>query len=68
MECTQCKDLNQALEAAQSKYIAARFSAFYRVSTDIAANRQVDMERAKTDRDEHCSVCPSVVSAYRAAA
>jgi len=33
-------------------------AAFYRVSTELAAKKQVDMERAKTDLQEHRSICP----------
>ncbi|HVZ61762.1 MAG TPA: hypothetical protein VG892_13330 [Terriglobales bacterium] len=57
MPCTQCKALDQAFELARDKYATARYGAFYRVSPHIAARRQVDMERAKSDRDEHRVVC-----------
>ena len=38
--------------------IACR-SAFYRVCAEVAAKREVDMERAKTALEEHRAVCPS---------
>ena len=38
----------------------------YRVCTDIAAKREVDMERARTDLQEHRLVCPSALSAAAA--
>jgi hypothetical protein len=35
----------------------ARSAAFYRISTEFAAKRQVDMERAKNDMEEHLLIC-----------
>jgi hypothetical protein len=37
-------------------------AAFYRVSTEPAGKKQVDMERAKTDLKEHQSICPFTVN------
>ena len=59
MGCSICKDLERALESRHSKYIEARSSAYYRVSTELAANKNVDMERAKSDLEEHRLVCVS---------
>ena len=59
MSCSECKDLARVLEQRQAKYLDARHAAFYRVSTEIAAKRQVDMERARSDLQEHRLVCPS---------
>jgi hypothetical protein len=58
MSCEICKDLDRALERAQASYMAARSAAYYRVSTDFAAKKEVDMERVKTDVQEHRLVCP----------
>jgi hypothetical protein len=55
MECPICKDLERAFEARRSKYIAA--AAYYRVSTELAAYKNVEMERAKSDFKEHQLVC-----------
>jgi hypothetical protein len=57
MDCLICKDLERALESRRGKYIEARSTAYYRVSTELAAKENVDMERAKSDWDEHRSVC-----------
>jgi len=57
MNCLQCADLCRALESAQIKYVAARSAEFYRVSTEIAAKKQVDMERARIDLQEHQATC-----------
>ena len=53
------KDLERAFESRRSKYIEARSAAYYRVSTELAAKEIVDMERAKSDWDEHRPVCVS---------
>jgi hypothetical protein len=58
MDCMDCKNLQTVLESAQAGYADACSSPFYRVSTDQAAKMQVDMERAKSDLEEHWLVCP----------
>ena len=57
MDCSTCKDLERAFESGRTKYIEARSAAYYRVSTESAAKQLVDMERAKSDLDEHQLVC-----------
>lgn len=66
VDCLVCKDLDRALKLTLANYLAARSAAFYRVCTDIAAKREVDMERARTDLQEHRLVCPSALSAAAA--
>jgi hypothetical protein len=61
MECPICRDLKQAYQAGLSEYIEARSSASYRVSTMLAAFKNVDMERAKSDLEEHRLVCVSAI-------
>jgi hypothetical protein len=53
MDCLRCVDLEQAFEFKLSKYIEARSAAYYRVSTELAAKKNVDMERARNDLEEH---------------
>ena len=65
MECLVCKDLERAFESRRGKYIEARFSVFYRVSTELAAHKNVDMERAKSDLEEHRLVCVSAAGVRR---
>jgi len=55
--CLVCKDLERALESRLSGYMQACSAAYYRVSTELAANKNVDMERAKSDLEEHRLVC-----------
>jgi hypothetical protein len=61
MDCLTCRNLYQIVDRARAEYAEARSAAFYTVSTEIAAKRQVDMERAKTDLREHRSVCSSAL-------
>jgi hypothetical protein len=58
MDCLRCKHLEQAFESRRSKYSEARFAAFYQVSTELAAQKKVDMERARNDLEEHQLICP----------
>jgi len=61
MDCLVCKNLKRAYEVGLSEYIEARSSASYGVSTDLAAFKNVEMERAKDELEEHRLVCVSVV-------
>ncbi len=66
MDCPMCKDLERAYESRHRNYIAARFAAYYRVSTELAAYKNVEMERAKSDLEEHQSVCVFAASGLAA--
>ena len=57
MGCLICASLEQAYLAQLSEYIEARSSACYRVSTKLAAQINVEMERARYELEEHQSVC-----------
>ena len=59
MDCLECKKLEEAFESRLSKYIEARSAAYYRVSTEVAAKKSVDMERARNDLEEHQLICAS---------
>ena len=59
MACLICKDLARVLKSANTDYRAACAAPFYFVSTQLAASKQVDMERAKTALNEHQSFCES---------
>lgn len=60
MDCLTCTNLEQALEFRLSKYREARSALFYQVSTELAAKKKVDMERARNDMEEHQLTCPSL--------
>jgi hypothetical protein len=62
MDCQTCRDLARAFEAGHSEYIEARSSACYQVSKRFAAKKNVDMERARYELEEHQLVCVSAVT------
>jgi hypothetical protein len=66
VDCLDCKDLDRALKLTLASYLTARAAPFYRICTDIAAKKEVDMERAKTDLQEHRLVCPFAIRAEAA--
>jgi hypothetical protein len=57
MKCLVCSNLEQAYLARLGEYIDARSSAGYRVSTRLAAEINVEMERARYELEEHQAVC-----------
>ena len=57
MDCLECKNLEEAFDSSLSQYIEARSAAYYRVSTELAAKKNVDMERARNDLEEHRLIC-----------
>jgi len=59
MDCSKCVNLEQALEFRLGKYSEARSAPFYQVSTELAARKRVDMERARNDLEEHLLICPA---------
>jgi len=61
MDCAMCRELKRVFEIKLAQYVEARASAYYRVSTQLAARRNVDMERAKNDWEEHQMVCEWVL-------
>jgi hypothetical protein len=63
MECPICRDLERAYQAGLSEYIEARSSACFQVSKWHAALKNVDMERAKSDLEEHRLVCVFAIRA-----
>jgi hypothetical protein len=65
MHCLLCENLELAFEARRSEYIEATSLANYRISKRFAAYKNVEMERARTELEEHRSVCISVVPASK---
>lgn len=59
MDCLKCKNLEGAFIFRLHDYVEACSSAYYRVSTEFAAKKNVDMERARYDMEEHRAVCAS---------
>ena len=64
MDCTICMDLKRAYEAGLSEYIEARSSTCFRFCTKPAARKNVDMERARYELEEHRFVCVSAVRVF----
>lgn len=62
MNCSICGDLKRAFTATFEEYRVARSSACYRVTTEFAAQKNVDMERARYELEEHQLVCVALVS------
>ena len=63
MDCSVCWALKRAYEAAASGYMEARSSASFRMCKGVAAWKNVEMERARCDFEEHRLVCASAVKA-----
>lgn len=59
MDCLERMALEVAVECRLSGYSEARSAAFYQVSTELAARKKVDMERARYDLEEHKLICRS---------
>jgi len=57
MACVICKDLERVFELRRSNYLEALSAAYYRVSVQVAAHKDVEMERAKNDLEEHRLAC-----------
>lgn len=66
MECSVCRDLERAYAMRLRELIEARSSACYRVSEQVAAVKNVDMERARYELEEHRIVCAGKVLALHA--
>jgi hypothetical protein len=62
MDCVKCRELRQAFEFKLGQYIEARGASYYRVSTELAAYKNVDMERSRNELEEHQSVCGASVA------
>ena len=67
MNCSECRNLYRVFEQRYACYTEACSSAFYRVSSEIAARKLIDMERTKNDLHEHQLACPWAVLAEHVA-
>jgi hypothetical protein len=57
MNCPICKSLEEVCESRTREYVKALSGAYYQVSTELAAYKNVEMERAKSELEEHRLVC-----------
>jgi hypothetical protein len=65
MSCAICAYLERAYLAELNEYLVARSSAGYRVSTMFAAQKNVDMQRAGYELEEHRKVCLAATGVFR---
>jgi len=63
VDCPICRELDRALNLTIASYMVARSAALYRIGSDIASKREVEVERAKTDLLEHQIACASAIRA-----
>jgi len=61
MKCLVCANLERTYLARLREYEEARSSAGFRISTRLAAQINVEMERARYELEEHYAICTSVV-------
>ncbi len=61
MGCVVCENLERVFKTKQKEYIEACSAAYYRVSRKFAAYKNVDMERARNELEEHRLVCVSAL-------
>jgi hypothetical protein len=66
MSCIVCNNLEQIFKTKQQEYVEACSAPYYRFSKKFAAYKNVDMERARYELEEHRLICVSApnVSAY----
>jgi hypothetical protein len=61
MSCSICDYLERTYQTLLGEYIEARSSVRYLVSTQLAAQKNVDMERARYELEEHRRICSSSI-------
>ncbi len=61
MGCPICRNLQLDYESRVCEYIEARSSASYEMSKKLAAQKNVEMERARYELEEHQFVCVKAV-------
>lgn len=52
-----CKELGRRLQIELTEYTDARASVYYQVTKKFAARKNVDMERARVEFEEHRRTC-----------
>jgi hypothetical protein len=57
MDCRLCENLERALAATEAEYLEASSLAYHQVSKKFAAYKNVEMERARAELQEHRMVC-----------
>jgi hypothetical protein len=62
MRCPICENLQSAFETKRQEYIESGSLAYYRVSKKFAAYKNVEMERALSELQEHQAGCVSAAN------
>jgi cytochrome c553 len=57
MYCRLCENLQRALAATEAEYLEASSLAYHQVSKKFAAYKNVEMERARAELQDHRMVC-----------
>jgi len=65
MNCPICKGLEEICESRLSEYAEARSATYYQISTELAAYKNVEMERAKRIGRASACVCPTNLKVKR---
>ena len=60
MGCPICSTLEKAFEAGQSEYIKALCAPYHQVCKRFAAYKNVELERARIELEEHRMMCAVV--------
>jgi hypothetical protein len=63
MYCLLCENLERAFDARQKEYFESATLACFRVSRKFAAYKNVEMERARLELQEHQLVCVAAANA-----
>ncbi len=61
MDCKVCRELGRRFKFELAEYTDARASVYYQVSKKFAARKNVDMERARVEFEEHRRTCISAL-------
>ncbi len=64
MSCPICRDLERDYESKLGEYLAARSSAVYGMSRKLAAEKNVEMERARYELEEHQVICAPALRSH----
>jgi len=62
MHCLLCENLQRTFVARRMEYIESSSLAYFRVSKKFAAYKNVEMERALIELQEHQSACVSAAN------
>lgn len=62
MSCPICTNLKRVYEAGLVEYLLARSSVSFHLCPELAARKNVDMERARYALEEHRLLCATAIN------